>query len=96
VARRLVQVRLTDTAHPPLILHHEPILRDGRIVGSITSGAYGHRIGASLGVGYVTRQGGVTADWLREGGFEVEVALKRYPAELQLGPWYDPRGDRIR
>ncbi|MBP9182851.1 MAG: GcvT family protein [Fuscovulum sp.] len=96
VARRLVQVRLTDTAHPPLILHHEPILRDGRIVGSITSGAYGHRIGASLGMGYVTRQGGVTADWLREGGFEVEVALKRYPAELQLGPWYDPRGDRIR
>lgn len=96
VARRLVQVRLTDTDHPPLLLHHEPILHDGQIVGSIMSGAYGHRIGASLGMGYVTRPGGVTADWLRGGGFEVEVALKRYPAELQLGAWYDPKGDRIR
>lgn len=96
IARRLVQVRIKDTDHPPLMFHHEPILRDGKIVGSIMSGAYGHRIGASLGMGYVTLEGGVTADWLREGGFEVEVAMKRYPAELQFGPWYDPKGDRIR
>ena len=96
IARRLVQVRLKDTGHPPLMFHHEPILRDGQIVGSIMSGAYGHRIGASLGLGYVTLEGGVTADWLREGSFEVEIAMKRYPAELQFGPWYDPKGDRIR
>lgn len=96
IARRLVQVRIKDTDHPPLMFHHEPILRDGKIVGSIMSGAYGHRIGASLGMGYVTLEGGVSADWLREGGFEVEVAMKRYPAELQFGPWYDPKGDRIR
>lgn len=96
IARRLVQVRLKDTGHPPLMFHHEPILRDGKIVGSIMSGAYGHRIGASLGLGYVTLEGGVTADWLREGNFEVEIAMKRYPAELQFGPWYDPKGDRIR
>lgn len=96
IVRRLVQVRLKDTDHPPLMLHHEPILRDGMIVGSIMSGAYGYRVGASLGLGYVTLEGGVTADWLREGNFEVEVAMKRYPAELQFGAWYDPKGARIR
>lgn len=96
VARRLVQVRLKDTDHPPLMLHNEPILRDGQIVGSIMSGAFGHRLGASLGMGYVTLEGGVTADWLRGGGFEIEIALKRHPAELQFGSWYDPKGERIR
>jgi hypothetical protein len=96
MARRLVQVRPTNTAHPPLLLHNEPILRDGQIVGSIMSGAYGHRLGASLGLGYVTRPGGITPDWLESGRFEVEIAMKRFPAEVQFGPWYDPKGERIR
>lgn len=96
VARRLVQVRLKDSDHPPLMLHHEPILRDGQIVGSIMSGAYGHRLEASLGLGYVSHPGGITPDWLESGRFEVEIAMKRLPAEVQFGPWYDPKGERIR
>lgn len=96
VARRLVQVRLKDSDHPPLMLHHEPILRDGQIVGSIMSGAYGHRLEASLGLGYVTRPGGITPDWLESGRFEVEIAMKRFPVSVQFGPWYDPKGDRVR
>ena len=37
--RRLVQFRLTDPE--PMLYHNEPILRDGRIVGHLSSGAYG-------------------------------------------------------
>ena len=92
--RRLVQVRLADDNR--LLYHEEPIWRDGRIVGAVTSGAYGHRIGASLGMGYVSHEGGVTRDWLAEGGFEVEVAWERVPAVLQLEPFYDPKGERVR
>jgi 4-methylaminobutanoate oxidase (formaldehyde-forming) len=93
--RRLVQVRLTgDDA--PLLHHEEPIWRAGRIVGSITSGGYGHRIGASLGMGYVTCDEGVTDAWLAAEPLEVEVAWRRYPAVAQLAPWYDPKGQRIR
>jgi glycine cleavage system aminomethyltransferase T len=62
----------------------------------VTSGAYGHRIDASLGMGYVTCAGGVTNEWLAAGKLEVEVAWNRYPAEAQLGPWYDPQGMRPR
>jgi glycine cleavage system aminomethyltransferase T len=93
-ARRLVQVRLEDDAK--LLYHEEPIWRDGQIVGAITSGMYGHRLGASLGMGYVRHEGGVTREWLAEGGFEVEVAWQRVPARLQLEPFYDPEGARVR
>ncbi|MBL9060661.1 MAG: FAD-dependent oxidoreductase, partial [Mangrovicoccus sp.] len=42
VTRRLLQFRLTDPE--PLLHHNEPVRRDGRIVGLITSGAYGHTL----------------------------------------------------
>ena len=44
----------------------------------------------------VGRSDGVTAAWLNEGQFEVEVALKRFPITVQLGAFYDPRGERMR
>jgi sarcosine oxidase gamma subunit len=45
--KRLVQVRLEGDAanRRRLLYHEEPIVRDGRIVGSIKSGAFGHRVG---------------------------------------------------
>jgi len=94
--RRMVQVRLETDGIPPHVYHNEPLLRDGEIVGFITTGAYGHRIGASLGMGYVTCPGGVTADWLASGTWQVEIAWQRYPARLQFGPWYDPKGQRLK
>lgn len=96
VSRRLVQIKLSGGADMPMLYHHEPILRDGEIIGSVTSGAYGHRIGASLGLGYVARAGGVTRDWLASGQWEVEIAMKRYPIEVQFGAWYDPQNARVR
>ncbi len=92
--RRLVQVRLEDPS--ALLVHEEPILRRGRLVGSITSGMYGHRLDASLGMGYVSLDEPVTAEVLSAGGFDVEVAARRIPATLQLGPWYDPTMRRVR
>lgn len=96
VTRRLIQLQLTCEGVPPHLYHNEPILRDGLIVGSVTSGAYGHRIGASLGMGYVTNMGGVTDEWLSSGRWEVEIAWKRHPVRAQLRPWYDPAGARIK
>jgi glycine cleavage system aminomethyltransferase T/glycine/D-amino acid oxidase-like deaminating enzyme len=95
--KRLVQVMLTDTSDKsPLLYHEEPIVRDGVIVGSIKSGAWGHRVGASLGMGYVSCEAGVTKEWLASGHWEVEVACERYAAKVQLEPWYDPKNERIK
>jgi glycine cleavage system aminomethyltransferase T len=95
--RRLVQVMLDDASDgAPLLYHEEPLVRDGVIVGSIRSGAWGHRLGRSLGMGYVGCDDGVSAEWLAGGRWEVEVACRRHPCRVQLQPWYDPRNERIR
>ncbi|MEW9613419.1 FAD-dependent oxidoreductase [Shinella sp. S4-D37] len=96
VARRLVQVKVLGGPEAPMLYHHEPILRDGVIIGSVMSGAYGHRVQASLGLAYVTNAGGITSDWLKSGTWEVEIAMKRYPIELQFGAWYDSKNLRIK
>ncbi len=87
VGRRLLQFKLND---PEVLLYHsEPIWLDDQLVGHVTSGAYGHSLGASIGLGYVP------ADTL-DGDFEIEVAGIRVPAEASLRPLYDPKNERIR
>jgi 4-methylaminobutanoate oxidase (formaldehyde-forming) len=95
--KRLVQVMLEDASEAaPLLYHEEPIIRDGVIVGSTRSGAWGHRINRSIGMGYVHCDTGVTPDWLAAGRWEIEVAGVRHAARAQLAPWYDPKSERIK
>ena len=91
--KRLVQFRLTDPE--PLLYHNEPILRDGRIVGHLSSGAYGHHLGGAIGMGYVPCPGETVADLLAS-GWEIDVAGVRVRAEAALKPMYDPKGERVR
>ena len=95
--KRLICLALADnSAGAPMIYHEEPIYRNGAIVGSTTSGAWGHRVNLSLGLGYVKNEAGVTREWLESGTWEVELAWKRYPAKVQLQSFYDPKGERIK
>ncbi|MGA7268071.1 MAG: FAD-dependent oxidoreductase [Aestuariivirga sp.] len=95
--KRMVCLALDDnSATAPMIYHEEPIYRDGVIVGSTTSGAWGHRVNLSLGLGYVRNEAGVTKEWIESGNWEVELAWKRYPARVQLQSFYDPKGERIK
>lgn len=97
LSKRLVQVMLQDSSsEAPLLYHEEPIVRDGRIVGSIKSGAWGHRLERSIGMGYVAEESGVTKEWLASGEWTIEVAGRRWPARVQLQPWYDPKNERIK
>jgi glycine cleavage system aminomethyltransferase T/glycine/D-amino acid oxidase-like deaminating enzyme len=95
--KRLVQVKLLDDSpRAPLLQHEEPIMRDGQVVGSVRSGAWGHRLSKSLGMGYVNFADGVSKGWLESGRWEIEVACVRHPAQVQLQPWYDPRNERTK
>jgi 4-methylaminobutanoate oxidase (formaldehyde-forming) len=93
LSRRLVQFRLTDPE--PLLFHNEAILRDGKIVGTITSGNYGHHLGGAIGLGYVPCAGESAADVLAS-RYEIEIAGERFPAEASLKPMYDPKAERVR
>ena len=94
LTRRLVQFLLEDPE--PLLYGGEPIHRDGKLVGHLSSGGYGHTLGGAVGLGYVENEQGVTADFIRSGRYEIEVAGVRYPARASLRPMYDPDGKRVR
>lgn len=95
--KRLVTLRIEDTSPDvPILAHNEVIWRNGERVGYVTSGGWGFRTGASLGMGYVKNSAGAGLDWIQGGTYEIEVALRKYPALIQLKPFYDPNGERIK
>ena len=94
LGRRLVQFLLEDPA--PLLYHNEPVLKDGKIVGYLTSGNYGHHLGAAVGLGYVPSEPGAPAAACLEGRFEIDVAGTRVGASASLRPLYDPTSARMR
>ena len=94
LTRRLVVFTVDDPE--PLLLGDEPIFRDGRLVGRITSASFGHTLGRSIGMGYVENGGGVAPEFIRSGSYELEIATERFPASPHLRPPYDPRGERVR
>jgi len=94
LSRRMLQFQLQDPE--PLLFHNEPIVRNGEIVGHLTSGNYGHHLGGAVGLGYVPCEAGAPAAALLEASYEIEVAGARYPARASLKPLYDPRAERVK
>jgi heterotetrameric sarcosine oxidase gamma subunit len=94
LSHRIVTFLLEDAE--PLLYHNEPIYRDGELASYSTSAGYGHTLGGAMAMGYLTREGGVTADFVSSGRYEIEVNGKRYSAKASLAPFYDPKNLRIR
>ena len=94
LGRRLVQFLLADPR--PLLYGNEAILRDGKVAGYLTSGGYGHHLGAAVGLGYVPCEPGESDAALLGSSYEIEVACERVAARASLAPLYDPKGDRMR
>ncbi|MBO6894841.1 MAG: GcvT family protein [Roseibium sp.] len=91
--KRLLQFRLKD--REPLLYHNEPVLRDGEVVGYLSSGNYGHALGAAVGLGYVPCKGETPAQMLSS-SYEIDVAGTRVAAEASLKPLYDPKSERVK
>lgn len=94
VTRRLVQLRLDDPG--PLLYHDEPVYRAGALVGRVTSGMYGHTVGAALGMAYVGHPPGTARAEVIEGAFEIAVNGVRIAATASYRPFYDPGNARVR
>jgi glycine cleavage system aminomethyltransferase T len=93
LSRRMVQFRLVDPE--PLVFHNEAIVRDGKIVSTITSGNYGHFLGGAIGMGYVPCRG-ESAEEVLASRYEIEIAGERHEAIASLTPMYDPKAERVR
>jgi glycine cleavage system aminomethyltransferase T len=86
--RRMVQFRLKDPE--PLLFHNEAIVRDGKIVGPVTSGNYGHFLGGAIGMGYVPAKGPDRRRHPRL-AYEIEVAGQRHAPSPALFRCTTPR-----
>jgi len=92
---RMPQFLLEDPE--PMLYYGEIIYRDGKPVGNIMAGGYGHTLGASVGVGPVENEGGtVSVDYIKSGTYEIDIAGVRYPAKVSLRPMYDLKLERVR
>ena len=80
-------VDATDTD----VMGDEPIWVDGKVVGWVTSGGYGHFVDLSLAQGYIP-----TALVKPDLQLEIEILGERRPARLQMEPPFDPEAKRMR
>ena len=86
--RRLRLIRLDDPE--PMLLHGETVFRDGEAVGFVTSGGYGHAIGAACGLAMLA------ADCPAGDGYTVDAGGTLVPATVADEAWYDPTAARMR
>jgi 4-methylaminobutanoate oxidase (formaldehyde-forming) len=92
--RRLVLVLVEDPE--PMLFHAEVVHRDGKAVGYVRAGSYGHTLGGAVGLAMLEAEGPLDAGWLKAGRWEVDIAGKRYPATVSLRPLYDPQMQRVK
>ena len=94
LAKRLLTFVLEDPAALPW--GDEPILRNGRVVGMVTSAAFGHTLGRGVAMGYVRESSGVDERYIDEGRFVLDIGGERVPARASLAAPYDPPGVRVK
>ena len=86
---QIALLALEDVGHDALI--GEAVFKDGQLVGSITSAAYGHSVGQSLAIAFIRPQA-----LTEPGDFDVSLLGQRIKAkQLTQAPW-DPQNERLR
>ncbi len=82
----LCSIKLHDPE--PLLHHNEPVLRDGAVVGYVSSGAWGYSTGAAVGLCFVSLpEGAADKSALESGVYSVMVEGREIAAELSLKPF---------
>jgi len=94
VSRRLLMFALDGA--DPLLLHDEPVYRDGALAGHTTSGGRGFRVEKTLCMAYVACAPGMSKRDLLKGDYQISVADERFPLRPLARPAYDPDAIRLR
>ena len=92
--KRLIQLRLEQS---DLIAYHdETIFRNGQVVGRMSSAMWSYTEGCCVGMGYLNNPDGVTAAWLADGEFTVDIGGHLVGATPSIRSFYDPTNQRVR
>ncbi len=92
--RKLLQVFVNDPA--ALLYHAEVVLRNGKAVGYVRAGSYGHTLGGAVGLVMIEAGEVINAQYINEGKWEVEIAEKRFSASVSIRPLFDPENKKIK
>ncbi len=92
--RRLLQVLVKDPE--PLLYHAEVVYRNNKAVGYVRAASYGFTLGGAVGLAMIEAGEPINKAYLEEGEWEIDIAGKRYPAEVSLRPMYDPKMEKVR
>jgi glycine cleavage system aminomethyltransferase T/glycine/D-amino acid oxidase-like deaminating enzyme len=87
---------LLDVQGDPLIIHDEPVLENGKVVGLTTSGAKGVRTGLTLALALVNITPAETLAETAARKLSIDVAGKICAATVLSKPPFDPAGERMR
>ena len=87
--KKLVTIILDDPQ--AIVLGNEPVRLDGKIMGRVTSGAYGVSIKASIAFAYLPVEFATVGSVI-----EILVFGNWITGKVMKGPLYDPKGQRIR
>lgn len=94
LSRRLVL--LTVEEGRPLLLHEEPVYRDGELAGAVTSGAMAFTLDQPIALAMLHCTPGESLQDLAQSRLEVDVAGERFRTRMHLRPPVDPSGSRMR
>ncbi len=89
----LRRVSFAVDAHDADVLGDEPVWHQGKVIGWVTSGGYGHYVDRSLAQGYIPA---ALAQDLSQGAFEIEILGEQRKASILSEPLFDPEGARMR
>jgi 4-methylaminobutanoate oxidase (formaldehyde-forming) len=65
-------------------------------VGYIRAASYGHTLGGAIGLAMIEAGEPINKTYVQEGEWEIDIAGRRYPAEVSIRPMYDPKMERIK
>ncbi|MEP0073557.1 MAG: glycine cleavage T C-terminal barrel domain-containing protein, partial [Marinomonas sp.] len=76
----------TATAHPG-----DSIYADGKVIGTVSSAAYGYRVGKNIIMGFIDPV------YAEEGqALEIDIIGQPYPGVVTVDCLFDPKNERVR
>ena len=76
--------------------HNEPVLRDGRVVGYVTSGAFSAHFHCAVGLCFIDFPADAQSKAaIPPGEYTVMIEGEPIAGEVSMQPFYDPLNERM-
>ena len=92
--KRMVNVLVKDPQ--PLLHHGEVLWRNDECMSDIRAASYGHSLGGAVGLTMLESNEPITKKYLASGEWQVEIGNEKFPCDVSLAPFYDPKNLKVK